>query len=195
MIKPTIGRVVWYHPEPNMEQPNAALVSHVWSDTCVNLSCFDANGSHYIATSVPLVQDEDSQRPRLNYCEWMPYQKGQAAKQDEVSIHKIAKVCHEVNRAYCESIGDGSQPTWEGAPEWQKLSSCSGVQLQLDNPDLTPEQRHESWFAEKSADGWLWGEVKDTVAKLNPCCVPYSELPVAQQTKDYLFSAVVRSML
>jgi len=27
----------------------------------------------------------------------------------------IAKVCHEANRAYCESIGDNSQLSWEDA--------------------------------------------------------------------------------
>ena len=46
----------------------------------------------------------------------------------------IAKVCHEVNRAYCMSQGDGSQPRWEDAPDWQKQSAISGV---------TPARRSE----------------------------------------------------
>ena len=40
----------------------------------------------------------------------------------------IAKVAHEINLAYCESIGDNSQPTWELAPDWQKSSAINGVQ-------------------------------------------------------------------
>ena len=81
MIKPTIGRVVWYHPqnaEPD-DQPNAALVAYVWSDTLVNLAVFDSNGSAYNKSSVFLYQG-DGEPPSSSYCEWMPYQQGQAAK-------------------------------------------------------------------------------------------------------------------
>lgn len=81
MIQPTIGRVVWYHPETSTEaeQPYAALVCHVWSDTVVNLAVFDSNGVATNKTSVFLYQG-DTDRPSSSYCEWMPYQKGQAAK-------------------------------------------------------------------------------------------------------------------
>jgi len=37
-----------------------------------------------------------------------------------MDIEDIAKVAHEVNRAYCISIGDNSQQSWECSPEWQK---------------------------------------------------------------------------
>lgn len=46
----------------------------------------------------------------------------------------IAQVAHELNKAYCESIGDTSQPSWAGAPEWQKSSAIGGVSFHLDNP-------------------------------------------------------------
>lgn len=81
MITPTVGRVVWYWSDIGMNQPHAALIAHVWSDTCVNLAVFDANGRAYNKTSVLLVQ-EGNPKPDYNYCEWMPYQKGQAAKVD-----------------------------------------------------------------------------------------------------------------
>ena len=51
---------------------------------------------------------------------------------------KIAKVCHEANRAYCEALGDYSQTTWEKAPDWQKESAINGVQFHLDNPGASP---------------------------------------------------------
>lgn len=85
MITPTVGRIVWYYPFPNDPgpspggQPLAAVVAHVWSDTCVNLAVMDANGATYNRTSVLLVQ-EGNARPDVGFCEWMPYQKGQAAK-------------------------------------------------------------------------------------------------------------------
>lgn len=85
MITPTVGRVVWFHPEANMDQPYAAIIAHIWSDRCVNLAYFDANGNSRSATSVPLVQDEDRfAGPDAFYCEWMPYQKGQAAKTEQL---------------------------------------------------------------------------------------------------------------
>jgi hypothetical protein len=85
MIKPTVGRVVWYHPD-NVDniihtkgQPPAGIVAHVWSDSCVNLAVFDSNGRTHNYTSVFLYQG-DTERPSSCYAEWMPYQKGQAAK-------------------------------------------------------------------------------------------------------------------
>ena len=39
-----------------------------------------------------------------------------------MNIKQIAKTCHEVNKAFCESIGDASQPSWNDAPQWQKIS-------------------------------------------------------------------------
>lgn len=103
----------------------------------------------------------------------------------------IARVAHEINRAYCASQGDTTQPTWEEAPEWQKASALVGVDMHLANPDATPEQSHESWLAQKTADGWKYGEVKDAEKKEHPCFKPYAELPEAQKAKDYLFKAVV----
>ena len=87
MIKPTIGRIVWFTPMgiAHMQQPYAAIVCHVWSDRCVNLAVFDQNGIVEQHTSVTLVQDDDERPDGGRYCEWMPYQKGQAAKVDAVS--------------------------------------------------------------------------------------------------------------
>ena len=54
------------------------------------------------------------------------------------------------------------------------------------------KQSHESWLAEKRATGWKYGPVKDPEKKEHPCCVPYAELPAAQQAKDRLFTGTVR---
>ena len=111
-----------------------------------------------------------------------------------MQVEQIAKVCHEANRAYCESIGDNSQPTWDNAPDWQKKSAVTGVQYHLDNPNSKPEDSHNSWLKEKEADGWKYGTVKNPETKEHPCYVPYSELPIEQQKKDYLFLGVVRAL-
>jgi len=92
MIKPTVGRVVWYWPNEHdhkalgafayegSDQPFAATVSFVHSDRMVNLSVVDHNGAQYERRSVTLLQDGDTVNSKAGYAEWMPYQKGQAAK-------------------------------------------------------------------------------------------------------------------
>ncbi len=106
----------------------------------------------------------------------------------------IAMVAHAINAAYCASLGDTSQPTWENAPDWQKQSAEAGVGMHIANPDATPEQSHESWLAQKVAEGWVYGETKDADLKQHPCVLPYAELPVEQKAKDYLFRAVVHAL-
>lgn len=107
-------------------------------------------------------------------------------------IERIARVCHEANRAWCTANGDTSQPTWDAAPDWQRESALSGVQGAL--AGNTPEQSHESWLAEKTRTGWRYGPVKDPVAKTHPCMVPYQQLSPEQQAKDHLFTAIVRAL-
>lgn len=109
-------------------------------------------------------------------------------------VEAIASVCHEINRAYCAAYGDVSQPSWDEAPAWQKDSAMNGVQMHLNNPDATPEDSHASWYAQKEAEGWVYGEVKDPEAKTHHCMVPYLELPVEQRAKDYLFRATVHAV-
>ena len=108
-------------------------------------------------------------------------------------IGDIAGVAHEVNRAYCNSLGDGSQPPWEDAPEWQRLSARKGVAFHISG-DHGPEASHESWLAEKVADGWVYGEVKDPAKKTHPCLVPFHDLSPEQRSKDFIFRAVVHAL-
>ncbi len=79
MIKAVVGRVVWYYPPALIrgDQPWAALVCYVWSDRCVNLSTFDANGVQQPRTNVPLLQDDDPAPTDGHYASYMPYQIGQ----------------------------------------------------------------------------------------------------------------------
>ena len=102
----------------------------------------------------------------------------------------IAAVCHEVNKAYCESIGDLSQPSWDEAPEWQKTSAINGVEFHLVS-DVTPEESHENWLKQKLEEGWVYGKEKDPEKRTHPCIKRYEDLPKRQQAKDSLFKAVV----
>lgn len=111
-----------------------------------------------------------------------------------LDVESIAKVCHQVNKAYCESIGDQSQVDWEDAPAWQQTSAIQGVRFVFANPDAPPSANHKSWLEVKKNEGWKYGPVKDVDKKEHPCFVPYDELPIEQRTKDYLFRSVVNSL-
>lgn len=111
-----------------------------------------------------------------------------------MEIEDIAKVCHETNKAFCETLGDTSQKPWDESPEWQKKSAIAGVLFNIDNPDAPASASHDSWLAVKEADGWKYGPVKDAEKKEHPCFVPFEELPVEQQAKDHLFKAVVKAL-
>lgn len=91
MIEPTVGRIVLYHPSDydlntdgrrqiTKDQPFAAQVAYVWNPRLVNLMVIDHDGLSFHRTSVTLLQDDDVPPIGQFYCEWMPYQKGQAAK-------------------------------------------------------------------------------------------------------------------
>lgn len=110
-----------------------------------------------------------------------------------LDVQQIACICHETNRAYCQTIGDDSQKSWEEAEQWQRDSAIKGVQFSLENPHASASAQHESWLAEKERDGWKYGLVKDAEKKEHPCFVPYDQLPMEQRLKDHLFKAIVRA--
>lgn len=106
----------------------------------------------------------------------------------------IARVCHEYNRAFCQFLGDLSQNTWEEAPGWQRQSAIKGVEFHVNNPDAGDSASHDAWSAEKVANGWVYGAVKDEVAKTHYCLVPFDQLPPEQQMKDRLFRTTVHAL-
>ncbi len=93
LIKPTVGRIVllmfgagnWPgFVKPDHGQPCAAIVTRVWGDRCINVCAFDANGMPQGFTSVRLLQEDDTAREDEMHAKWMDYQKGQAAKTEQL---------------------------------------------------------------------------------------------------------------
>lgn len=90
MIVPTIGRVVWYHPNTwdpggTLTGVQAAHIAFVHNKSSVNLMVIDSDGNPYSRTSVYLLQEKNEIPPTpTGYAEWMPYQRGQAAKTEQL---------------------------------------------------------------------------------------------------------------
>lgn len=116
-ITPTVGRVVYFTPastSPLIRDYKsgvcAALVTAVHNDNCVNLAVFDANGQHYARCSVchvsTLTADDDVKK--YDTWDWMPYQKGQAAKTEQLEA-KLTSVGSATNVAASSSSYDDSE--------------------------------------------------------------------------------------
>lgn len=107
----------------------------------------------------------------------------------------IARIAHEVNRAYCKSIGDDSVHEWDLMGIEHKVCLTKGVYFHILHSDIvTPSLSHETWLKEKDADGWIYGEIKDIEKKEHPCMVNYDQLSLEQRTKSYLFGEVVKQL-
>lgn len=109
MIEPTIGRVVWYHPKPSAgdpiplfpEQPYVALIAGIAPSGLLNLTVSSHAGYTFAKQGVRLAQDppEGSWEIPIEQgdAEWMPFQKGQAAKQT-VSPSDLADLRTDVDQ-------------------------------------------------------------------------------------------------
>ena len=106
----------------------------------------------------------------------------------------IAKVVHEAIRAWQASNGQTPAPPWSRAPKWMKDSSATSVAWRLANPNASPSAQHDQWLAQKKADGWKFGKVKDAKKKTHPMMVAYGQLPEFEKRKDALVHAIVDAL-
>ncbi len=113
---------------------------------------------------------------------------------EDKKIEQIAKACHNANRVLQAMLSEPVSASWEESSDHIRASAVDGVIAAINDPDRGPGGSHVGWLKFKEADGWVYGEVKDEVAKTHPCMVPYEQLPPAQKAKDEMFLAIVRSL-
>ncbi len=87
--KPTVGRVVNYHGSKTKGTPYPAIVTHVWSDDCVNLNVLN-DGTYPIPgvdSDAALTVTSCQRGDELGQWNWMPYQlkKSHGSESGEVS--------------------------------------------------------------------------------------------------------------
>ena len=85
MIKPTVGRKLWYYPVGNqVPQPHDATIVAVNTETSVNLACHDEFGASYAVRGAYLLPSDTPQGiVAYPHAQWMPYQVGQAQAQTQ----------------------------------------------------------------------------------------------------------------
>lgn len=114
-IIPTVGRVVYFTPSMSVAIPVstdgggvcAALITAVHNKNCVNLAVFDANGNHHAFCSVnhvSVVPTTVHGASDYHTWDWMPYQKGQAAKTEQLEA-KLGDAHQKPSLAYCQQTG------------------------------------------------------------------------------------------
>ena len=119
VIQPTIGRQVWLwldqkHREHG--QPFAATVVHVNSLRDINVHALDGSGQPAAYMGITLVQPGDKLPLTGAFCEWMPYQIGQAAQAGGAEgAHTEKDRSVEAD----EQVGEGS-----GIPD---ISECEDI--------------------------------------------------------------------
>lgn len=80
MIKPTIGRKVWFYDEPNTPEQDGTIFN-VIDDHNIGVRVTNRTGNVYSRDLVLLVQDGETP-PNGPHCRWMPYQVGQAKRHE-----------------------------------------------------------------------------------------------------------------
>ena len=113
---------------------------------------------------------------------------------DPEKILRMAVMCHQANKTWCELHGDLTQRDWALAEQWQRDSAIAGVKFRLANPNAGQDAQHNAWMQSKLDQGWVYGEVKDADKKTHPCLVSFERLPLFQQKKDAIFCAIIDTL-
>jgi hypothetical protein len=92
MMKPTIGRKVWYWPFPHerafgTDQPFDATVCFVRGDRAIDVAINNEFGNAIHGRPCTLVAPGETAAP--GECSWMPYQIGQAQQQTDSAVHVV----------------------------------------------------------------------------------------------------------
>ena len=58
------------------------------------------------------------------------------------------------------------------------------------------ENAHDTWGAQRMAQGWTFGAQREDTAKKHPCLIPYAELPESEKEVDRkMVSGAVKTIL
>ncbi|MEL7032199.1 MAG: RyR domain-containing protein [Pseudomonadota bacterium] len=110
------------------------------------------------------------------------------------TLEPVARVIHAAIRTWSSAHGQPDMPDWDVAPQWMKESTFASIKFVLEHPDADAGAQHVQWMEQRRAQGWSYGPVRDEVRKTHPMLVPFDQLPIMEQKKDDLVSAIVRAL-
>jgi hypothetical protein len=109
-------------------------------------------------------------------------------------ISKIAKVCHQAEKSFAESLGDNSMVNWEESSLKIKEDTESKVISVINKENVLAEDLHIQWLDERIEEGWSYGSSIDYKKKTHPNMLPFSELEEYERKKYFLFVSIVKSL-
>lgn len=105
-------------------------------------------------------------------------------------LDRIARIGHEVNRAYCQELGEEAHPQWTAILGSERALVRKAAEGVLNGTFATLEDQHEAWRQARVDAGWTWGNAKDVEHKISPALVPWADLPASQRAKSAIFRQV-----
>jgi hypothetical protein len=55
-------------------------------------------------------------------------------------------------------------------------------------------KRHEEWLKLRVDEGWRYGEEEDEANMVDPCILPYDEIPYVIRAMDELFETLIKAI-
>lgn len=107
-------------------------------------------------------------------------------------LYMLAESCHEATKVISEQILSEEKKEWKLIDSKTKAKLLNAVNRAIEEKITDPAIAHANWITDMEKDGWQYGDKLDEENKTHPCMVPYDQLPVGQQTKDYIFLAILK---
>lgn len=102
----------------------------------------------------------------------------------------LAKICHEAQRAFCQTMGDFSHPNWDLTSPWYQKVMVECVTFVF-NKVSDVNQLHIFWSSQMTALGWSYGLVFNEKEKEHPNLKNFNDISFEEQIKYAIFMANV----
>lgn len=107
-------------------------------------------------------------------------------------LYLLAEACHEATKVISEQILSEEKKEWKTVSSDAKARLINAVRRAIDDKVTDPAIAHANWITDMEKEGWQYGEEFSEENKTHPCMVEYAQLPVGQQTKDYIFISILK---
>jgi hypothetical protein len=112
---------------------------------------------------------------------------------DETSL-KVLRIIHEVMHKF-EWILTGNPDSLVCEPDEDDFISYLNIMVRFDqDPTYSMRKRHEEWLKLRVDEGWRYGEEEDEANMVDPCILPYDEIPYVIRAMDELFETLIKAI-